>query len=239
MSKSFRMSNFKSGGKPVIMSITTLVKKVSMAAAGIALIALGTSKPAQAGSLTTTFAGGNGFAGNMFDVTTFGNALNVTSLEINSYLGSLSSPKTLDVYIKSGSFVGFETNAAAWTKVSSTILNSVSPVGTPTFVDITDFILSANSLTGFYITFADGNPGIEYTNGSNTYSNADLKIQTGVGKGGVFGATFSPRTWNGTINYTIASVPEPASVLGLLAVGALGAGSNLKRKLQAKSATLN
>ena len=218
------------------MSIATLVKKVSIAA-GIALIALGTSKPAQAGSLTTTFASNNAFAGNMFDVTTFGNALNVTSLQIHANPATFFGSRTLDVYIKSGSYVGFETNSAAWTKVSSTTLTSSSPIGTPTFVDITDFILSANSLTGFYITFADGQAGIQYTNGANTYSNAEIKIQTGVGKGGVFGSTFSPRTWNGTINYT--SVPEPASVLGLLAVGTLGAGSTLKRKLQAKSANLN
>ncbi|HBL14649.1 MAG TPA: hypothetical protein DD379_25315, partial [Cyanobacteria bacterium UBA11162] len=35
------------------------------------------------------------------------------------------------------------------------------------------------------------------------------------------------------------SVPEPASVLGLLAVGAMGAGSALKRKLGHKAGDNN
>jgi hypothetical protein len=39
----------------------------------------------------------------------------------------------------------------------------------------------------------------------------------------------------GIVEIEAATVPEPASVLGLLAVSALGAGSTLKRKLQSKS----
>ncbi len=39
----------------------------------------------------------------------------------------------------------------------------------------------------------------------------------------------------GNLEVEAATVPEPASVLGLLAVSALGAGSTLKRKLQSKS----
>lgn len=36
-------------------------------------------------------------------------------------------------------------------------------------------------------------------------------------------------------SFSSASVPEPASTLGILAIGALGAGSMLKRKQQQKA----
>jgi hypothetical protein len=195
---------------------------------------------AQSASLTTTFDGSNQQTGNMFDVTTFSNNLKVTSLEINVKRFN-SAPGILDVYTKTGSYVGFETSAATWTKVSSVILNSVSPLGTPTFVDISDILLSANTVTGFYVTFANqtnlnGSNVISYTNGANIYTNSDLQITTGVGKGGTFGPTFSPRTWNGTINYeTVNSqtVPEPMSILGTGA--AFGLGVLIKKKRNTNS----
>jgi hypothetical protein len=139
-----------------------------------------------------------------------------------------STPAILDVYTKAGSYVGFDKNPAPWTKVSSVVLNSASPTGTPTFVDISDLLLSANTVTGFYITFnrQSGNTNaLKYTNGANTYSNNDLKITAGVGKGYIFDSTFSPRTWNGTINYQ--TVPEPLTILGTGA--AFGFGVILKR----------
>jgi hypothetical protein len=222
------------------MSITTLLKKSSMVAAGAAGVALAMSievNPAQAASLSTTFSSNNGQAGNMFDVTTFGNDLNVTGLDLN--LDSIVSPLTVKLYTKLGSYVGAETDPSAWTLASTNILNSTAGTDNPTFVDITDFILSANSVTAFYVDAVQ--TVVNYTNGTApgqpTFSNADLSIATGAGKGANFGSTFSPRTWNGTVYYDVVapeaeSVPEPASILGLLTVGALGAGSALKRKKQ-------
>ena len=58
-------------------------------------------------------------------------------------------------------------------------------------------------MTGFYVTDTSGS-AMRYTNGANTYTNAELKLTLGVGKTYPFGTTFSPRTWNGTIHYTIS-----------------------------------
>ena len=44
---------------------------------------------------------------------------------------------------------------------------------------------------------------IKYTNGSNTYNDGNIQLDLGCGKGGLFGSTFTPRTWNGTIYYSI------------------------------------
>jgi hypothetical protein len=209
----------------------TIAKKLAIvttvATATTLSLSVANANLAQAASLTTTFAGGNTFAGNMFDVTTFGKALKVTSLEVNVQQLT-TTPGILDVYTKAGSYVGFDSNAAPWTKVSSVNLNSASPTGTPTFVDISDILLSANTVTGFYVTFNHQSANtnyLSYTNGANTYANSDLKITTGVGKSGTFGGTFSPRTWNGTVNYQ--TVPEPLTILGTGA--AFGFGVILKK----------
>lgn len=186
-------------------------------------VVCGNLKQANAGTITTTFSSNNNFHGNMFDVTTFANSLLVTSLGVNVS----AEPVQIAVYTKLGTFTGFETNAAAWTLVSTTNVIGQGPA-TPTFVDITDFTLNANALTGMYVTLVSANvpPAMFYTNGSNTFANADLQLDLGIGLGGLFGSSgvFSPRTWNGTINYDIVPnnvVPEP-STWALMSTGLVG-----------------
>ena len=60
-----------------------------------------------------------------------------------------------------------------------------------------------------------------YTNGANVYANTDLQITTGASTGFFAGGVNSPRTWNGTIYYDAAAVPEPSTML-LAAAGLLG-----------------
>lgn len=183
-----------------------------------------------AGTITTTFAGGNGQAGNMFDLTVGNNPLTVTRLDINvaQFAGGPGDPVPLAVYLKVGSYVGSESTPVAWTLVSSTPMTAVNPSGVPTPVDVTDFTLAANTTYGVYVLFR-GQPNgpdpttfLSYTNGANVYSNADLSLTLGVGLRGEFGTVFSPRTWNGTVYYDVTAVPAPAGlVLAGLGVPAL------------------
>ncbi len=69
------------------------------------------SSTSSAGLITTTFAGGNGHAGNMFDVTVFTNPLTVTGLDLNLNSGTFD----VEVYTKSGTYVGSETATGDWT----------------------------------------------------------------------------------------------------------------------------
>ncbi|MGB0911164.1 MAG: PEP-CTERM sorting domain-containing protein [Nitrospirales bacterium] len=169
----------------------------------------------QAASITTTFANNNGQAGNMFDITTFGNALTVNSMDLNLDSGTTN---TISVYTRNGTYLGFENNSAGWTLVSQISGVTSAGAGNPTFMDLMDFSLAANSVTGIYVT-TGGPTDMNYTNGANTFANADLRLDLGVGKGGLFGLTFTPRTWNGTINYTVdgsgqvGAVPEPGTIV--------------------------
>ncbi len=172
----------------------------------------------QAAAITTTFNSNNGAAGNMFNITTFDNVLTVNSMAFN--LETFGGPHTINVYTKSGSYVGFENNASHWTLVSQSTGITSSGQDSPTLVDVLDFSLLANTVTGIFVTTVTTS-GMDYTNGSNTFANADLRLELGIGKGmGLFdGRTFSPRTWNGTINYTVqnggavGAVPEPGTIL--------------------------
>jgi len=161
----------------------------------------------QAGSLTTIFAGDNSHDGNMFDVDVFGNALTVTSLDLNLEAGT----HELFLYTKAGTFSGSESTPGDWTLIDniSGVVSNGDDVPTP--VDFADFVLAANSKTAFYVSTGAGSPNFNYTDGTVVddvfASNSDLQIREGLGVAYPFGQTFSPRIWNGTINYDV--VPEP------------------------------
>jgi hypothetical protein len=194
----------------------------------VLVMTLGCAGIANGAQITTTFSSDNGFAGNMFDVTTIDNYIRLTGLSIN-VSGDAGIDVGIDVYIKYGSYVGFESDASAWTLVSRTIVVSAGQDNS-TFVDVTDYMFDSGAVYGVYITL---NPApidetttqIRYTNGSNTYSNADLQLDAGAGIGGLFGANgiFGSRTWNGSINYEVAEAPIQSGLNLILIKAALDA----------------
>ncbi|WP_373478747.1 PEP-CTERM sorting domain-containing protein [Geminocystis sp.] len=204
---------------------------------------LASADSASALSLTTTFAGGNSLdfnqatgIGNMFDLTTSTNDLTIKELAVNV---DTTGTFILEVYTKSGTYAGFENNSSPWTLVSSTT-GTGQGQNKASFVDITDFNLGANTLTGIYINTINATR-IRYTNGdgtNQTYSNSDLTLNLGSGINGPFASNgiSANRVWNGTVVYDIASaqaVPEPVTILGTLV--ALGMGTGMKRKLGKKT----
>ena len=205
----------------------------------VAMSAALTVTPVHAQSLTTTFSSNNSENGNMFDVTAFNN-ITITSFAINK---RTTTPEMVEVYYKSGTYVGSETNAAAFTLLGSSLVTGGGS-DTPTPLPVGGLNLVAGNTYGLYVTIA-GPPGNDdadhqllYTNGSNTYTNADLKITTGIGVAYPFGfgGIFPSRTWNGTIFYTPAAVPEPGSIALLTGMGVVGAGFLRRRKQNAHKA---
>ena len=144
------------------------------------------------GSITTSFAAGAAADGNMFDVTTFNNP--ITSITVNAS----NSQQSVDiaVYTRPGTFHALEIEETTWTLVSQT---TVTPRGlnTPTIVDVTDFVLPADTTMGVYITVTDTGPGepqVHYVEGNREFANEDLKLSMGVGIGGMFGYSIENRT---------------------------------------------
>jgi len=185
-----------------------MFKKRVIGVIGLVLVLVFTaalSAQAAGGSLTTTFAGGNGHNGNMFDVTALVD-LTITSFDVNLYG---PETQTVSVFYKVGSYVGSETAPGAWTMLGSV---AVTGAGTnvPTYLPVGGLFIPAGATYGIYVS-ADGG-GVNYTDGSAVYSTAEMQLSAGIGVGGLFGSdgTYAPRIWNGTVYYNVGAGPAPA-----------------------------
>lgn len=157
-------------------------------------------------ALNTTMAAGNNHRGNMFDIT----ALNTVT--ITSFDASPMAATTIEIYYKTGTWVGFDQNSSAWTLIGSAAVPGAvlpTPVPVPVPVNVT---IPAGQTYAFYVTSTNVAVSLNYTNGTttgNVYS-ADANIQFREGCGHEYpflNAPFAPRIWNGVIHYTTAGTP--------------------------------
>lgn len=159
---------------------------------------------------TTTFAGGNGNDGNMFDVTA---TLDVT---VNGFYGNIGGSGYMKIYYKSGTYVGSEANPGAWTYVDSAMVTGTT--GVPTLIPIPLSIPIPNGQTvAFYITGNASGAAVDYTDGTAegaVFSDDGLLlIKEGKGVEYPFSNTYTPRIWNGTIDYCMGiTAVEPHMV---------------------------
>lgn len=183
--------------------------------------------------ITTLFNANNGQAGNMFDVNVLSPlGIGISQLELNLDVGTWN----IELYTKSGTHVGSENTPADWTlRQSSTGLTSVAP-NLATAWDITDFNLDSG-LSSVYINVTNG-PGLNYTNGTGVgnvaASNSSVEIFEGTGNAENFGNTFSPRVWNGSIEFEpivapASSIPEPGALVVIAGMGVALTGGRRKR----------
>jgi hypothetical protein len=155
--------------------------------------------------LTTTFVGGNNHRGNMFDIVA------LSTVTIESFDGQPMGNTDCEIYYKIGTYLGFETNAAAWTLVGSATNVIAQPMGTPTAIPISVVVtIPAGQTYSFYVTSNNIAVSQNYTDGSvpGTVFASDANIQFLGSAGmeypfGTGGSVFSPRVWNGIINYSI------------------------------------
>jgi hypothetical protein len=150
--------------------------------------------------LNTTFAGGNGQAGNMIEVMASKNIV-VNSFDIHTYsTGSVHAY----VYVKKGSYVGFERDPSAWTKIADTVVvgkGSPNPTPIPQ-KDVDPVTINAGETFSFYITLDESS--MRYTNGEVMAEDASLKVIRSNGNKFPFGASYPDRIWNGILNYVPA-----------------------------------
>ena len=169
-----------------------------------------TATAASSQSLTTTYQGGNSGTTtwtNQFDLTVLnkGGVL-ITAFDVNcenSRSGPVGSKFTLDIWKTKlgGTYLGNQTNAAAWTKVSKgTGISRLQ--GLATSVDVTDFFLPPGR---HGIALEYNGTAMAYTNGTGQnqkYANADIQLDLGSSTTGLFGTpVYDPRVWNGTVHY--------------------------------------
>lgn len=162
------------------------------------------------GSLTTLFAGNNGFAGNTFDIENVGTQpVTILSWDINCTPGP-NPLETVTVYWKVGTAVGNENNPGAWTLMGVDSNVDCAGLDLPTPVAVGGVTLNPGDLFGFYIdlTSYDGINLLNYTNGGpNTYTNPEIELTSNTGQSSpAFGGSFFPRIWNGTVYYDIVPV---------------------------------
>ncbi|MBL8733322.1 MAG: PKD domain-containing protein [Planctomycetes bacterium] len=178
-------------------------------------------------SHSANLAGGTGTTsttavGNLFDLQVLaGEGVSVCGLTGITYTGT--GPYTVSVYVTDGSYVGKDTNAAAWRLVAtgqammnggSTTVPSVNEVP----LDSPFYLPAGNYGVAVYHDALTGSAYIGYTNAtSGPYANGDLVIHPapaaapGIGKTALFGGTtYTPRQWNGTFHYTKQSVNHQA-----------------------------
>lgn len=150
------------------------------------------------GSLATTTATGNGCGGGaMFNV------IPATNMTLDSFAAIFSATgnQSVNVYYKNGTFSGFETNAGAWTLLGSTSVSVSSTTAQTGFSVNTPLVLQAGNTYGIYVNY-----NARYTNGTTTFSNPDMSIQTGTGLCSQFGGTNNGRMFNGTLFYSSGTV---------------------------------
>jgi hypothetical protein len=165
-------------------------------------------------SLTTLFVSNNGGSAGgqvFFDVNVTNAAgITVAQLDTNTSLAA-GTQFGMDVYTKSGSFVGSENNSGAWTLSAS---GSGISAGTDqaSLVEFTDFVLAPGShgVALVMVGAAHRYSGTSASPPPTFFSNADLSITGGKALNVPWtGTPFSPRMWNGTVRYDCTS---PVSV---------------------------
>jgi hypothetical protein len=171
-------------------------------------------------TLNTLNAGGN--ANSVGGVVFFnvnnisGQTLNITALGMN-----ISAGTNVNIYVKSGTHVGFETNAGAWTLAGTANANTgpfSGPFpgnGTITTATVNGTLQLPPGLWG--IGLHTPTAAQNYTNGNGgnqTYTNGEITINLGSAANALWGGVFTPRVWNGFVRYQAGGDPDVVQVGG-------------------------
>ncbi|MGH8041898.1 MAG: hypothetical protein ACREPN_07640 [Rudaea sp.] len=177
---------------------------------------------AASGSLTTLFASDNSGAptgGIYFDVQDVApNPVTITSWDTNldaSFTGDVS------VWYRPGTYSGFEDSSAGWILVGTATGIVSAGTDVPTPLNVGQLVIPAGTTYGIAISLAPtaGSTGHTYTNGTGSnqvYNDGVLQISTGSANNVAFNAPlFTPRVWNGTINYDVGNAVAAPAVNGV------------------------
>jgi len=154
----------------------------------------------------TSWNTANMSAGIMFDVSAANN-INITGFGLNLNSGQ----KTVYVYYKNGTHIGFENDSLVWTFLDSIPVQSVGSGG-PTYINLSSALSCTQSQTySFFISNNDW-PDFRYIAGNATgslqASDPNISIYEGVGRRAKYfnSQIFQNRKFSGVIVYNVGGV---------------------------------
>ena len=164
--------------------------------------------------LVSSYAGGNGSFGNVFDVVAKRDALLITSLDLHTRVLTPANAEPdvdVQVYTKAGTHADYSTEAdrSKWRKVVDTKIRGMgnmnaSPIPQEAFEA---FTIAPGEIHALYVTLNSAD--IRYTSsnvpfGEPVVSNEHIDILQGSGIGDFpWGPAFKGRQWNGSIKYKV------------------------------------
>jgi len=140
--------------------------------------------------------------GILFNITTNAIPVTITAIDVMPFD---NVAQTIEVYIKNGTYVGFEANQAAWT-LQGTYTIPAGFVNTLVNIDVTDFDIPASTIQGIYLHY---NAVYDGSGTAASHSNADMTISTGLGQCTAF--TASPNTPRGFVGKVHYLKPTPVN----------------------------
>jgi M6 family metalloprotease-like protein len=156
------------------------------------------------GSQTTLYAGSYTYPGGYFDIMASGGKnISVNSFDIHCTTTGIVN---IEVWYTNGSYMGNTGTPGIWTQLGTTQTVTGSGWNNATNVNPgASLTIPSGASYGFYINCYSGSNGyLRFAAGSNSYSNADITVNTGdmawavpVGSGSWNGYTF-----NGTVYYS-------------------------------------
>lgn len=161
----------------------------------------------------------NGTGGIFMEFTPTSNALQIVSFD-TMFGGAAGLTGNVEVWTRPGPYVGFTTANTGWTLTQTVTITSA---GTTTLAPInltTPINIPLSGSTSVYLHGIATASQLRYfgtgTTSNTNFSNGDLALFTSISRTGTasFGGTqFTPRALTGNVNYTIAAVPEPGTML--------------------------
>jgi hypothetical protein len=147
-------------------------------------------------------------SGIFFDLTA-STALNLTQIDYFPNAAAGASV-TADVYYKTGTYVGNDTNAGAWTHLPTYATTSVGGTTTPTALVLPSPIpMATGEIIGVYVVGTVGGLRYRSSTSANPVSNAQLNLESNLYRSGVFAGTATTgRRFAGWVHYTTSGGPS-------------------------------
>jgi PKD repeat protein len=184
--------------------------------------------------ITATAAGGVSY----FDVdVTNPSGVTVCGMHVNNNVAN-GSPVSVNVFQKTGTYVGSVENASAWRQVANVATTSRG-AGQRTFVPFATPIHLAAGVNGIAVEIVGGSPVYTNLGALTTYTNPDFTITAGMVQAiPIFGPAatstqFTPRVWNGALHFGTTQTNGAAGYgyIGAGCTGSLGVPGNVSTTL--------